>query len=105
MAGNIKNLVGKRMTKDVKFLNENIQISKLTVAEVLEIQAEAKDAQSQENPDDAMGLSLLKKVIRLSVKDASELTDEDFRSFPMDELTKLSQEIMKFSGMVAEQGK
>lgn len=101
MSGTIKNLVGRKMTKTVKFINEDIKITKLSVAEVLEIQERAKlNAEDQDN-----GFNLLKKVIRMSVEGASELSDEDFNSFPMDELSKLSNEIMKFSGISSEQGK
>lgn len=101
MAEGIKGLVGKRMTKTVKFIGEDVKITKLNVAEVIEIQDMAKLS----NEDAQSGLDLLKKVIRLAVDGASELSDEDFKTFPMDELAKLSNEIMKFSGMTGEQGK
>lgn len=97
MAG-MKSLVGRKMTKTVKFMNENVEINKLSVNQVLEIQTVAKNAGENEN-----GLELLKMVIKQSVQGAEDLTDEDFNSFPMDELTKLSNEIMKFSGIGAEQ--
>jgi hypothetical protein len=101
MAEGIKSLVGRRIDRSVKFMGQDIKICKLTVSEVLQIQADAKNVKE----DDDSGFEILKKVIRLSVVGASELSDEDFSTFPMDELTKLSQEVMKFSGMVAEQGK
>ena len=47
------------------------------------------------------GFDLLKKVIRLSVEGASDLSDQDFDTFPMDELSKLSNEIMRFSGIAS----
>ena len=52
-----------------------------------------------------VGLNLLQGVIRASVEDAKDLTDEEFATFPMDELSKLSNEIMKFSGIGAAEGK
>jgi hypothetical protein len=98
----IKGLVGRKMTKKVKFVGEDVTISKLSVSEVLEIQESAKKAESSEET----GFDLLKKVIRMSVEGATELSDEDFDSFPMDELSKLSSEIMKFSGIAgADSGK
>lgn len=96
----IKGLVGKRVSKTVKFMGEDVKISKLSVAEVLDIQEKAKG-----NAADTDGLEILRTVIRSAVEDASELSDEDFASFPMDELSKLSNEIMKFSGIGEQSGK
>jgi hypothetical protein len=97
----IKSLVGRKMTKDVKFMGENVKISKLKLSEVMEIQEHATKLKD----DDAMGIQVLTTVIRSSVEGADELSDEDFQQFPMDELAKLSNEIMKFSGVQGEQGK
>ena len=94
----MKNLVGKSITQTVKFMGESVKIKKLTVAEVLEIQEQAKEAEKSENA----GFDLLKRVIKMSVEDAKDLSDDDFKTFPMDELNKLSNDIMKFSGMTAE---
>jgi hypothetical protein len=91
----IKNLVGQKMTKTVKFLNSDIKISKLTVAEVLEIQSKAANIEK----DDTAGLELLKTVIRSAVEGGADLDDSEFDNFPMDELSKLSNEIMKYSGL------
>jgi hypothetical protein len=96
----IKALVGKKMTKDTKFLGSTITISKLSVSEVTLIQEQAKAAEAAQ--DDMAGLELLKTVIRSAVDGGADLTDEDFDGFPMDELSRISQEIMKFSGIGAE---
>jgi len=96
-----KDLVGKKMTKSVKFMGEDIKISKLSVAEVKDIQAKAKAAEGGEDE----GFETLKTVIRSAVADASEISDDDFNNFPIDELSKLSTEIMKFSGIGGETGK
>ena len=98
---NFKDLVGRRMTKPVKFMGEDVKISKLTVAEVKEIQAQAAAAEGQEDE----GFGTLCTVIRLSVPEAAEISDEDFAKFPIDELSKLSSEIMKFSGIGTDAGK
>lgn len=97
----IKALVGKRMTKQVKFMGENITITKLTVDEVLDIQVKAKDIEGNEEK----GFDVLKTVIRAGAEGADELSDDDFKTFPMDELSSLSNEIMKFSGLGSEAGK
>ena len=97
----IKSLVGKKMSKKVKFMGEEIEISKLSVAEVMSIQEKAKAMQENE----AEGFNVLKAVIKAAVADAEELSDDDFSTFPMEELSKLSDEIMKFSGLGKESGK
>jgi hypothetical protein len=91
----IQNLVGKRITKTVKFMNEDVQIKKLNVDEVLEIQVKAKGVAE----DDSQGFEVLRHVIKVAVEGAEALSDQDFNTFPMDELSKLSNEIMKFSGL------
>jgi hypothetical protein len=101
MAEGIKSLVGKRMTKDVKFMGVSLKIQKLSIAEVLSIQEKAKDAEKSETE----GFNVLKQVVRSAVEGADELSDEDFDNFPLDELSKLSAEIMSYSGIGAEKGK
>ncbi len=98
--GSIKNLVGTEMFKKVPFLKGQVRIKKLTVDEVMQIQALAK-----EQTDDMMGLEVLKYVIALAVEDGDQLSDEDYKKFPMDELNKLSETIMKYSGIGTGVGK
>ena len=97
----IKGLVGRKMKKTVKFMGEDLIINKLSVAEVVEIQNQAKEIEK----DDSKSFDVLKAVVRSAVEGADELTDEDFDKFPLDELSKLSADIMKFSGISGEQGK
>ncbi len=99
MAEGIKALVGKKMTKNVKFIGEDIKITKLSVAEVMEIQDRAKAI----NDDPDSGFDLLKRIIKMSAEGADDLQEEDFQNFPMDELSKLSNEIMKFSGIAGNE--
>jgi hypothetical protein len=87
--------LGTRMTKEVPFMGQKLKISKLSVAEVVKIQETAKDL---ENHNEA-GLEMLRVVIAMSAENGSQLTDEHYRSFPMDELNKLSTAIMEFSGI------
>jgi len=97
----IKSLVGKKLTKKVKFLNEDVTITKLTVAQVKQMQSAAKEVES-EDADDEAGFDMLKTIIASSVEGGNQLSDDDFENFPMDELSKLSGDIMKFSGLSAE---
>lgn len=99
MADGIKGLVGRKMSKNVDFLGTKVEISKLSVTQVTEIQEAAK-SNNGEN-----GLDLIRMVIRMSVTGGTELTDEEMSNFPMDELSKLSGEIMKFSGIGENVGK
>lgn len=124
----IKNLVGKRVTKTTKFLGEDIVINKLSIADVEEIQATVKaieevglahaDAMKRyeadcekakaegadlperpAEPEVQDNFSVLKTIIRSATVDGDQLTDEDFQGFALDDLTKLSEEIMSFSGV------
>jgi len=97
----MKSLVGRKMSKTYKFMGEDITINKLVVAEVIAIQEKAKSSDT----DESEGFNVLKTVIQTACPEALELTAEDFNSFPLDELTKLSEEIMRFSGIGANQGK
>jgi hypothetical protein len=96
----IMGLVNKRMTKKIKFLGTDIEIAKLTVQEVMEIQAGATAAETAEDKTDS-GLDTLRSVIRISVTDAKNLSDEDFMGWPMDDLSELVNQIMKYSGIGA----
>jgi len=88
-------LIGKKMTKVTKFMGEEVKISKLSVAQIMGVQEAAKTAEN----DEAKGFDILKTIIKASAEGADALTDEDFENFPMDELSKLSNEIMQFSGI------
>lgn len=111
----IKALVGRRMAKKFTFMGEDVVINKLSYAQVDEIRLrsqrlaeEAKvevEGETVESKDaNNEGFELIKTVIRFSVTGGDELSDEDFLEFPLDELTKLSNEIMKYSGL-GDQGK
>lgn len=97
----IRALVGKRVQKQFRFMGEDVTIYKLSVAQVMEIQASAKSAEGKEDE----GFEVLKTILRTGVEGGNELTDSDFDGFPLEELSKLSAEVMKFSGIGQEQGK
>lgn len=88
---------GAKVTKKVKFMNDEIEIHKLTVAQVLEIQELAKN--NEEKEDDNKGITILYTVVRSGTVDLRDFSDEELNDFPMDELSKLSNEIMKHSGL------
>lgn len=92
----MKHLVGKKMTTEVEFMGEKVKIAKLSVAEILKIQ----EATKKQKAGDEVGV--LRLMVRLAVEGASELTDSEFDSFPLEELGKLGADIVKFSGMNTE---
>lgn len=93
----MKHLVGKIITKDFEFMDDKVSVRKLSVSEVLKVQDLVKKASKK--TDEASQLNLLKDVIRLAVVGADELSDEDFDTFPIGELNKLSNDILSFSGL------
>lgn len=98
----MKHLVGKLVTEKVPFMGDEVEVKKLTVGEVMGLQkviekaAKSKDEQAQ--------LKLLCDVIKIAVVGAEELTDEDFNTFPIQELTGLSEQIMRLSGLGGIEG-
>jgi hypothetical protein len=95
-------LVGKSMSKNVTFCGETVTIRKLNVRQVKIVQALAKDL--EEDSEDG-GFEILRQIISMAVEGADTVSAEDFEEFPMEELSKLSNEIMRFSGIGADQGK
>jgi len=93
----MKSLVGKKVTKKVNFMGESIEITRLSVKEVMEVQAIVK--KSQKSKDDDAQVALLRDVIRVAVDEAKELTNDEFDSFPIGELTELTEQILVYSGL------
>jgi hypothetical protein len=90
----MKNLVGKSMTKKVKFLNEEVTIKKLTVAQVLDIQELSKAATGDDS-----SMDILAFVVMNAVEGAETLTNDELKQFPLEELSRLSNDILVFSGL------
>lgn len=93
----MKHLVGKVITKKVPFMGDEVEVRKMSVSEVMKIQELVKKANKSKAEDSQLGL--LRDVIRLAVLGADEITDEDFNTFPIGELSELSNEILSFSGL------
>lgn len=90
----IKNLVGQRPSKKVKFLEKEVTIWKLTVDQVEAIQAVASEA-----GEGGSGIEVLRTIVEAGVEGGDELTMAEFRGFPLDELSTLCNNIMTYSGM------
>lgn len=86
-----------KSTKKYKFITLDIELTKLSVSDVLAIQEEAKAITEQ--ADDAANIRLMLNVIRKGVAEMKDMSDAELLDLPMDELSALSAEIMKFSGL------
>ena len=103
-AASMKRFVGKPVIKTVKFMDEKVEIRKLTLAQVLGIQELAKEQTAKaNNPESEVDqFEMVRYIIREGVIGGEELTDDDFLALPLDEVTKLSEELMKFAGVGGE---
>ena len=93
----MKHLVGKEITKKVPFMGDEVEVRQLTVGQARDIEALTKEVNKQKEAD-RDHLALLRKVVRIAVVGAEELTDDEIDTFPISELTALSQAIMGQDG-------
>ena len=89
----MKHLVGKKQTKKVQFMDDEVEIKKLSISEVMEIQK----LMSKKGKSDEM--AILRELLKVAVVGAEEMTEEDFNSFPPGDLSTLSEEIMAYCGL------
>ena len=89
--------IGAKMKRSAKFMGEDIEIVKLSVAQVLTVRELANGAESIQ--DELGNLKVLSAVVKNGAPELSTLTEEELNEFPVDELTSLSNEIMTFSGL------
>lgn len=78
-------------------MSDEVEIRKMSVKEVMGVQELVKKANKSKSDDSQLGL--LRDLIRLAVVGAEEISDEDFNSFPIGELSDLSNEVLAFSGL------
>lgn len=90
------------MTKKVSFMGDEVEIRKLSVAEVFKVQDLVK-ASSKSKAEDSQ-VKLLRDVLRLSVVGAEALTDAEFDTFPIGELNTISEQILSYSGIGDNKG-
>lgn len=110
MQASFKTLIGRRVTKSVKFLGTDVEINKLSVNQVSDIQARVAalpkaDADGVDNAEAGQAhLNLMIEVIKMSVVGADEVTEDEFRDFPLEDLQKLSDEVLRHSGLGKDRG-
>ena len=78
-------------------MGDEVEVKKLTVGEILELQKVIASVAEDEDPEAQIGL--LCDIIKVAVVGADELSKEDFQKFPIEELNALSNEVMKMSGL------
>ena len=93
----MKHLVGKAITEKVPFMGDEVEVKKMTVGEILELQKVI--AKVGDSDDAAKQIGLLRDIIKVAVLGADELSDEDFETFPIEELNNLSTKVMALSGL------
>jgi hypothetical protein len=99
----MKHLVGKTMTQKVPFMGDEVEVKKLTVGEILELQ-KVINASQKGKQDEEKQMKLLRDILRLAVIGADEISDEEFSNFPLGELSELSQQVVSVSGMGTTEG-
>jgi len=92
----LRALISDRQSKTVNFMTKKLRINKLTLTECTDVQ---KQAQTIDAEDPSKAFDLLKHIVRIGVPMAADFTDDDFGHFPMDDLNKLSDEVLKYAGM------
>jgi len=90
----MKHLIGKTETKKVPFMGDEVEIRKLSIKEVLDLQSLINSA--AESGDQ---LEVLRGVLRLAVVGAEEMTNEEFDTFPPADLNAISEEIISYCGL------
>jgi len=96
--------LGSKVSKKVKFMGQEIEIVKLSISQVTKIQERVKALEGGESAE-GENLRLLALVVQEGAPELRDLSQEDINSFAMDELTGLSNEVMKYSGLGKEQAK
>ena len=98
----MKHLVGKSITEKVPFMGDEVEVKKMTVGEILELQKVIAKVGDSDDADKQIGL--LRDIIKVAVLGADELSDADFDTFPIEELNKLSTKVMELSGLGGNAG-
>ena len=91
----MRQFVGKNQKHKLKFMDGEVEAKALTVGQVKEVQRIAKNIVEGDGND----LDAVMYVIRVSVDGASDLTNEEFESFSIEEIKNLSEEILAVSGL------
>ena len=98
----MKHLVNKVITVKVPFMDDEVEVKKLSVGQILELQKVINKANKSKSEDSQ--IKLLHEILKVAVVGADTITDEEFNSFPMGELSALSEKILEISGLASDSG-
>lgn len=90
-------------TKSITFLNKKnaLQIRKLSGLEVEEFQRLGKEA-GEGAPDAEKNSALVRFLINKSVVGAEDLTSEEIKQFPLDDVNNLVTDLLAYSGIISK---
>jgi hypothetical protein len=97
-----KLLAQDRITVEVPFQGDTLQVKELSVAEIKTFQKTVKtlnDDKKADNEDKALGTQ--RELIRLAVVDANDMTDEELDTFPLKALSALCNRILEINGLAS----
>lgn len=86
----MKNFVGKTVTSPVPFMDGSVDVKRLSVAETLSLQSKSKELKTEGPEAEAAQLDLIVGIVRQAVEDAKDLSDDEIKSFPIEELTRIA---------------
>jgi hypothetical protein len=101
----MKHLIGSQSpVKKLSFLNKKdaVEVKKLTGLEVKEFQSYI-NTEAKTLPEADQGLAIQRKIIRMGVIGAEELSDDEIDGFPLEEISKLAKEVLIYSGINTEE--
>jgi hypothetical protein len=101
----MKHLIGSQSpVKKLSFLNKKdaVEVKKLTGLEVKEFQSYI-NTEAKALPEAEQGLAIQRKIIRMGVIGAEELSDDEIDGFPLEEISKLAKEVLIYSGINTEE--
>ncbi len=78
-----------------------MEIKQLTVRGIKDLQK----ALDVNKADDVSGLKTLSSIFKQTVVGAEDMKESEFEDFPIQALTKLSQEILEYNGLAAKDDK
>ena len=97
----MKKFIGTPLpTKKVSFLGKSnaLEIRKLSGLEIHDFQTFVNSEELKALTEGERGTKIQNYILRVGVTDASEITDEEFLTFPLDELANVAKEVLRFSG-------
>jgi len=88
----MKKFVNKQLTEVVPFMGEEVDVRQLSISSVLKIQELVKKA--EKSKAESAQINLMKDVLRMAVVGAEEMTNEEFDTLPLGELTTWSTKVL-----------